>query len=148
MISNDWCLRWNCSCFCSRCPSWLNSSYRNGRFLCPLASLVMMDRNTGECWSPWKPDAFISHLNIATLMKPPQLINLLINSYYSNRNCLDYGHEMVVRGHPFMTSTKKSGFWLPPVHMGRTPPCGRPHADNMKYTPRSLEMVSTMTYRT
>ena len=46
--------------------------------------------------------------------------------------------EQSLRGHPFMTSTKKSGFWPPPpVHMGRTPPCGRPHAVDMKYTPLS-----------
>src|SRR6218665_3669457 len=56
-----------------------------------------------------------------------------------------------VWGHPFMTSTKNPV--LTPlstcVHLGRTPlpPCGRPHAVDMKYT-RSLETASTMTYRT
>ena len=44
----------------------------------------------------------------------------------------------LIRGHPFMF-TKKSRFWPPsPVHMGRTP---SPLVD-------SLEMASTMTYRT
>ena len=39
------------------------------------------------------------------------------------------------RGHPFMTSTKKSGFWpLSPRPHGPDPPCGRPHSVDMKYT--------------
>src|SRR6218665_2595052 len=48
-----------------------------------------------------------------------------------------------VRGHPFMTSTKKLRF-SPPlstiVHMGRIPPppCGRPHTVDVKYTPTAL----------
>jgi len=49
-----------------------------------------------------------------------------------------------LRGDPFMTSTKKN--WVfdppPPVHMSphgpdTPPPCGRPHAVDMKYTPLS-----------
>src|SRR6218665_214897 len=42
-------------------------------------------------------------------------------------------------GHPFMTSTKNKVFDPPPpVHMGWTPPpCGRPQAVVMKYTPLS-----------
>src|SRR6218665_2380006 len=42
--------------------------------------------------------------------------------------------------HPFMTLTRESGFWPPPpLHMcphepGSSPPCGRPHAIDMKYT--------------
>src|SRR6218665_925931 len=48
-----------------------------------------------------------------------------------------------IRGHPFMTSTKKSRFLPPPpVHMrphgpDPLPPCGRPHTVDMKYTPLS-----------
>ena len=47
---------------------------------------------------------------------------------------------LMQRGHPFMTYTKQSGFWppSPPVHMRPhgpdPPPCGRPHAVDMKYT--------------
>jgi len=50
---------------------------------------------------------------------------------------LDY---RAVRGHPFMTSTKNQGFDPLPlsacVHMSRNPPppCGCPHAVDMKYT--------------
>jgi len=39
-----------------------------------------------------------------------------------------------------MTSTKNQVFDPPPVHMrphGPDPPCGRPHAVDMKYTPLS-----------
>ena len=39
-------------------------------------------------------------------------------------------HIALVRGHPFMTSTNKSGF-LPP------PPRGRPHTVDLKYTSHS-----------
>ena len=56
-----------------------------------------------------------------------------------------------IGGHPFMMSTKNRVFDPPlPVHMGRTPlpPCGRPHAVDMKYTPLSLNVARTMTYRT
>ena len=47
-----------------------------------------------------------------------------------------------IRGHPFMTSTKKSGFWPPCPHASTwagppLPPCGRPHTVEMKYTPLS-----------
>ena len=36
--------------------------------------------------------------------------------------------QLLLWGHPFMTSTRKLGFWPPsPVHMS-LPPCGRPHA--------------------
>src|SRR6218665_1456804 len=47
---------------------------------------------------------------------------------------------ILVRGHPFMTSTKNHVFDPLPlstcVHMGRTPLplCGRPHTVDMKYT--------------
>src|SRR6218665_3780625 len=46
-----------------------------------------------------------------------------------------------LRGHPFMMS-KKITFLTPSVHMhphgpNPPPPCGRPHAVDMKYTPLS-----------
>src|SRR6218665_1958527 len=56
-------------------------------------------------------------------------------------------HCTTVRGHPFMTSTKKSGFSFDPLCPHASicarppPPCGRPHAVDRK----SLEMASTMT---
>ena len=49
-----------------------------------------------------------------------------------------------VRGHPFMTSTKNQAFDPLPCPHAYTwagppfPPCGRPHAVDMKYTPLSL----------
>src|SRR6218665_1091731 len=47
---------------------------------------------------------------------------------------------LTVKGHPFMTTTRKLGFFTPfPLstcaHMSLTPPhCGRPKAVDMKYT--------------
>ena len=44
-----------------------------------------------------------------------------------------------IKGPSIYDVHKKSRFWLPllPVHMGRTPPCERPHTVDMKYTPLS-----------
>jgi len=59
----------------------------------------------------------------------------------------------LIRGHPFMTSTKNQDF-DPSVHRRPREPdpphCGRPHAVDMKYTitHHSLETASTMTFRT
>src|SRR6218665_3323424 len=48
------------------------------------------------------------------------------------------GTSESIRGHPFMTSTKKSGFPSLCLHAstwaGPPPPCGGPHAADMKYT--------------
>jgi len=46
----------------------------------------------------------------------------------------------IIRGHPFMTSTKIRFSTPSPVHMrphGPDPPCGRPHEVDKKYTPLS-----------
>ena len=59
-----------------------------------------------------------------------------------------------IRGHPFITSTKKSGFWhpLPCPHAstwaGPPPPLVDVHTRSTWNTHRSLEMASTMKYRT
>ena len=78
-------------------------------------------------------------------------IKLIANGDYTdNLNVFGifYGHKTSIlvltenlvrwvtyKGHPFMTSTSKSGFLVPPpVHMRLSPPLyGRPHAINMKY---------------
>jgi len=52
-------------------------------------------------------------------------------------------------GHPFMMSTKKSRFWPPsPCPHGTDPPLVDVHTRSTWNTHRSLEMASTMTYRT
>jgi len=63
--------------------------------------------------------------------------------------------EGLAQGPSHLWRPQKIGFLTPLalstcVHMGWTPlpPCGRPHAVDMKYTPPPLEMASTMTYRT
>src|SRR6218665_268712 len=65
-------------------------------------------------------------------------------------NCIIKQHNS--RGHPFMTSTKKIRFLTPLptcVHMGRTPsPLVDVQTRSTRNTHCSLEMASTMTYRT
>ena len=66
-----------------------------------------------------------------------------------------YWRRVELRGHPFMTSTKKIRFLTPLplstcVHMGRTPPSPLVdvHTRSTWNTHRSPETASTMTYRT
>jgi len=53
-----------------------------------------------------------------------------------------YSKQSHITGHPFMTSTRKSGFdSFPCPHVSTwaepPPPCGRPHVVNLKWTSNS-----------
>ena len=99
----------------------------------------LSDLLTLNCWSnantPFFLDKLIHHkINPCAAEEP------------NEKNTCSIGHFSAVccfRGHPFMTSTKKSGFWPPrplcphAFTWAGSPPCGRPHAVDMKYTPLS-----------
>ena len=61
----------------------------------------------------------------------PLLYNLV--GIFTSNQSLTYSN--LIRGHPFMTTTRKSSFWTPPyVHMRPISSCGCPHIGDMKYT--------------
>ena len=90
----------------------------------PLLSAGNIFLTSGPTWSAQA----CFHKEIWNLSTAPQQAQVLANvvseivPYFARQRTRINGLSLVLRGYPFMTFTKKSGFWPPPpVHMGRTP---------------------------
>ena len=122
---------WNCT----------RTSTSHHRYTCKLITSILKPCLHCACPMQIKAPLFFTYW----LVRPLQITKIC--STPTGKTCVDRTSESgqftkswnCLRGHSFMTSTKKSRFRppSPSVHMGRTPPCGRPHTVNMKYTPLS-----------